>query len=62
MSLSTYNIIWKFLEKILPRYLEHRKKSGKEDIHRIHERYGNSKKIGRRGGAHSRGRGRGGVA
>ena len=45
MSLSTYNIIWKFLEKILPRYLEHRKKSGKEDIHRIHERYGNSKKI-----------------
>ena len=45
MSLSTYNIIWKSLEKILPRYLEHRKKSGKEDIHRIHERYGNSKKI-----------------
>ena len=44
MSLSTYNFIWKLLEFILPRYLEKRKNNGKEDIHRIHERYGISKK------------------
>ena len=44
MSLSTYNFIWKFLEFILPSYLEKRKNNGKEDIHRIHERYGISKK------------------
>ena len=44
MSLTTYNLIWNFLELILPNYLERRKKSGKEDIHRIHERYGISKK------------------
>ena len=36
MSLTTYNLIWNFLELILPNYLERRKKSGKEDIHRIH--------------------------
>ena len=44
MSLTTYNLIWNLLELILPNYLERRKKSGKEDIHRIHERYGISKK------------------
>ena len=44
MSLSTYNFIWKLLEFILPSYLERRKNNGKEDIHRIHERYGISKK------------------
>ena len=44
MSLSIYNFIWKFLEFILPSYLERRKNNGKEDIHRIHERYGISKK------------------
>ena len=45
MSLTTYNLIWNLLELILPNYLERRKKSGKEDIHRINERYGISKKI-----------------
>ena len=44
MSLSIYNFIWKLLEFILPSYLERRKNKGKEDIHRIHERYGISKK------------------
>lgn len=44
MSLTTYNIVWKLLNFILPNYLERRKKNGKEDINRINERYGISNK------------------
>jgi len=44
MSLTTYNLIWNLLELILPNYLERRKKNGKEDVHRTHERFGISKK------------------
>ena len=45
MSLTTYNFFWGMIEFILPRYLERRQKKGKEDIQRINERYGISKKI-----------------
>ena len=44
MSLTTYNTIWELLKFILVPYLESRAKKGKEDIHRINERYGISKK------------------
>ena len=44
MTLTTYNFFWGMIELILPRYLERRQKKGKEDIRRINERYGISKK------------------
>ncbi|MDC0530869.1 hypothetical protein OAO48_01715 [Alphaproteobacteria bacterium] len=44
MSLTTYNSIWGLINVILTPYLERRIKRGKEDIHRINERYGVSKK------------------
>ena len=44
MSLTTYNSIWELVKFILKPYLERRIKKGKEDIHRINERYGISKK------------------
>jgi 3-deoxy-D-manno-octulosonic-acid transferase len=44
MSLTTYNAIWELIKFILTPYLERRIKKGKEDIHRINERYGISKK------------------
>ena len=45
MSLTTYNSIWGFVKLILEPYLERRVKKGKEDVHRINERYGISNKI-----------------
>ena len=44
MSLTTYNFFWGMIQFILPHYLEKRQKKGKEDIRRINERYGISKK------------------
>ncbi len=44
MSLTTYNLIWSIIKFVLPNYLEQRKKNGKEDTHRINERYGVSNK------------------
>ena len=43
MSLTTYNFFWGMVKFILPSYLERRQKKGKEDIHRINERFGISK-------------------
>ncbi len=43
MSLTTYNFLWEMVKFILPSYLERRQKKGKEDIHRINERFGISK-------------------
>ena len=43
MSLTTYNFLWGMVKFILPNYLERRQKKGKEDIHRINERFGISK-------------------
>ena len=43
MSLTTYNFFWGIVKFILPSYLERRQKKGKEDIHRINERFGISK-------------------
>ena len=43
MSLTTYNFLWGMVKFILPSYLERRQKKGKEDIHRINERFGISK-------------------
>ena len=40
MSLTIYNSIWGFVKFILEPYLERRVKKGKEDVHRINERYG----------------------
>ena len=45
MSLTIYNSIWGFVKLILEPYLERRVKKGKEDVHRINERYGISNKI-----------------
>ena len=45
MSLTIYNSIWGFVKFILEPYLERRVKKGKEDVHRINERYGISNKI-----------------
>ena len=44
MSLTIYNSIWGLVKFILKPYLERRIKKGKEDVHRINERYGISKK------------------
>ncbi len=44
MSLTTYNFLWGIVKFILPSYLERRQKKGKEDVHRINERFGLSKK------------------
>ena len=43
MSLTTYNFFWGMVKFILPSYLVRRQKKGKEDIHRINERFGISK-------------------
>ena len=43
MSLTTYNFLWGIVKFILPSYLERRQKKGKEDLHRINERFGISK-------------------
>ena len=43
MTLTTYNFLWGIVKFILPSYLERRQKKGKEDIHRINERFGVSK-------------------
>ena len=45
MSLTIYNSIWGFVKFIFEPYLERRVKKGKEDVHRINERYGISNKI-----------------
>ena len=45
MTLSTYNFLWGILKLFLPSYLARRQKRGKEDKHRLNERYGVSKKI-----------------
>ena len=44
MTLSTYNFLWGIIKFFLPSYLERRQKKGKEDKHRINERYGVSNK------------------
>ena len=45
MTLFTYNFLWKILKFFLPSYLLKRQKKGKEDKHRLNERYGISKKL-----------------
>ena len=45
MTLNIYNFLWGIIKVFLPKYLEGRKKKGKENKHRINERYGISKKI-----------------
>ncbi len=40
MNLLLYNFIWKILKNFIPTYLKSRIKKGKEEINRIHERYG----------------------
>ena len=44
MTLTTYNFLWGIIKYFLPNYLARRKKNGKEDGHRINERYGVSRK------------------
>ena len=44
MTLSIYNFLWGIFKLFLPSYLERRQKKGKEDKHRLKERYGTSKK------------------
>ncbi len=44
MTLSIYNFLWGIIKLFLPKYLEKRKKKGKEDRNRVNERYGVSKK------------------
>jgi len=44
MTLTTYNFLWGIIKCFLPNYLARRKKNGKEDGHRINERYGVSRK------------------
>ena len=45
MTLSTYNFLWGIIKFFLPSYLERRQKKGKEDKHRINERFGVSNKL-----------------